>query len=133
LRSVDDGNSETILTVQHPNALLQCDFFSVPGAPEGWSAEGAVANLDIAGIEATWAPSFPGFSLTGQQVARFASGPALLYVGQSESSPMGPGVEVVHAEAVDAGRTYAVECLMDRAVAAEARPMVDFIIANFST
>ena len=133
LRSVDDGNSETILTLQHPDALLQCDFFSVAGAPTGWSADAALSSLDVAGIEATWAPNFPGFTLGNQTVTRFQSGPALLYEGKSSSSPMGPAVNVVHAEAVDNGRTYAVECLVDGAVAADARPMIDFIIANFST
>jgi hypothetical protein len=42
-------------------------------------------------------------------------------------------INVIHAEAVDGGRTYAVECLYDRSADADARPMVDFIIANFST
>ena len=46
---------------------------------------------------------------------------------------MGVPLNVVHAEAVDSGRTYAVECLLDRSVAADARSMIDFIIANFST
>lgn len=133
LRSVDDGNAETILTIQHPDALLQCDYFSVAGAPEGWSADSALASLDVPGIEATWAPHFPGFKVSGQRIAQFASGPALLYEGAADSSPMGPAVNVVHAEAVDAGRTYAVECVADRAIAASARPMIEFIVANFST
>lgn len=133
LQSVDDGNSETILTLRHPDAFIQCDVFAVPGAPDGWSAEKALENLDIAGIEATWAPDFPGFKVTAQSVGRFASGPALFYEGASDNSPMGVPVSVVHAEAVEGGRTYAVECLSDQAVAAEARPMIDFIVANFST
>jgi hypothetical protein len=133
LRSVDDGNAETILTVQHPDALLQCDFFSVAGAPADWTADSALSSLDVPGIEATWSPNFPGFKLDNQAVGRFASGPALFYEGGADSSPMGPPVSVVHAEAVDSGRTYAVACLVDRNIAAEARPMIDFIIANFST
>ncbi len=133
LQSVDDGSSETILTISHPDALLRCDYFSVPAASEAWSAEAAVASLDVAGIESSWAPNFPGFKLSSHGITRFASGPALLYEGSSDASPMGPAVSVVHAETVDSGRTYAVECLVDRAVAAEARPMIDFIIANFST
>lgn len=133
LRSVDDGNSETILTLRHPDAVIQCDVFAVQGAPDGWTAENALKNLDVPGIEATWAPDFPGFSVTAQSIARFASGPALLYEGASDNSPMGIPVIVVHAEAVDGGRTYAVECLSDRTLATEARPMIDFIVANFST
>lgn len=133
MRSIDDGSPETFLTIQHPEALLQCDFFAVPGAPDGWSAEAALANLDIAGIEATWSPNFPDFRLSNQSVGRFQSGPALFYEGTASSSPMGPAVSVVHAEAVDNGRTYAVECLVDSSVAADARPMIDVIVANFST
>ena len=133
LQSIDDGSSETILTLQHPDALLRCDFLSVPGASDGWTAESALSSLDVAGIEATWTPNFPGFKLDNQSIARFASGPALFYEGQADSSPMGPPVAIIHAEAVDNGRSYAVECLVDRNVAAEARPMIDFIIANFST
>jgi hypothetical protein len=133
LRSVDDGNAETILTVQHPDALMQCDFFSVAGAASDWTAESALSSLDVPGIEATWAPNFPGFKLSNQAVGRFSSGPTLFYEGQADSSPMGPPVSVIHAEAVDSGRTYAIECLVDRNIAAEARPMIDFIIANFST
>jgi hypothetical protein len=133
LQSVDDGSSETILTVRHPEALIQCDFFSVAGAPSEWSADAALASLDVAGIESSWAPNFPGFKLSNQSLAQFASGPALFYEGQADSSPMGPPVSVIHAEAVAGGRSYAVECLVDRSVAVDARPMIDFIIANFST
>jgi hypothetical protein len=133
LRSIDDGSSETILTLQHPDALLRCDFFSVPGASGEWSAESALSSLDVAGIEATWTPNFPGFKLGNQSIARFASGAALFYEGKADSSPMGPPVDIIHAEAVDNGRAYAVECLVDRSVATDARPMIDFIIANFST
>lgn len=133
LQTVDDGNPETILTLQHPSAPLQCDVFAVAGAPEGWSAEGALDALDVGGIEAAWAPSFQGFRLTGRSVARFANGPALFYEGVSDNSPFNVPMSIVHAEAVDGGRTYAVECLLAQEIAGEARPMVDFIIANFST
>ena len=133
LRTVDDGSTATILTLQHPDAPLQCDVFVVPGASDGWSAQGALDSLDIAGIEATWIPDFPGFKVTGQSLAQFASGPALFYEGQSEGSPLGIPLDIVHAEAVDAGRTYAIECLIGKDIAADARPMIDFLIANFST
>ena len=133
LQTADDGNPETIMTLRHPSVPLQCDVFAVAGGPDGWTAEGALQALDTAGIEAAWTPSFPGFRLTGQSVGRFANGPALFYEGISESSPFGLPMSIVHAEAVDGGRTYAVECLLAQEIAAEARPMVDFIIANFST
>lgn len=133
LQTFDDGNPETILTLRHPGATLQCDVFAVPGAKDGWSAEEALQGLDVAGIESTWGPDFPGFKITAQSVIRLASGPALFYEAESNNSPLSLPLSIVHAEAVDGGRTYAIECLIDRAVAADARPMVDFIIANFST
>src|SRR5690606_9152993 len=61
LQTADDGNPETILTLQYPGAPFQCDVFAVPGAPENWTAAGALEALDPAGIVATWAPAFPGF------------------------------------------------------------------------
>lgn len=134
LQPVEDGSDATILTLRHPVVPLQCDVFAVAGAEEGWAAEAALQNLDVAGIEATWAPDFPGFRIVGRQLTAFASGPALLYEGESEGSPLGVPLRVIHAEAVDNGRTYAIECLVERSVAAaEARPLVDFLIANFST
>lgn len=133
LRSVDDGSPATILTLQHPGAPLQCDAFAVAGAEEGWTAEAALSKLDVPGIEATWTPDFPGFKVVDQSVTQFASGPALLYEGESDNSPLGIPLRIVHAETVDAGRTYAIECLMDKAMVTGARPLVDFFIANFST
>lgn len=133
LRSIDDGSPATILTLQHPEAPLQCDAFAVEGAEAGWTAEQALSKLDVRGIEATWIPDFPGFRIVAQGVTQFASGPALLYEGESDDSPLGIPLRIVHAETVDAGRTYAIECLMEKSIAAEARPLVDFFIANFST
>lgn len=133
LRSVDDGSPATILTLQHPDAPLQCDAFAVDGGEADWTADAALSKLDVAGIEATWAPDFPGFKMVAQSVTQFASGPALLYEGESDNSPLGIPLRIVHAEAVDAGRTYAIECLMEKSISGEARPMVDFFIANFST
>lgn len=133
LRPIEDGSAATILTLRHPDAPLQCDIFSVAGAAGGWTAENAVANLDVAGIEDTWAADFPGFRIVEQRVADFASGPALLYEGESDNSPLGVPLRIVHAETIDSDRTYAVECLIGRSVADEAQPLVDFVIANFST
>jgi hypothetical protein len=133
LRPIEDGSATTLLTLRHPDAPLQCDIFSVAGAAGGWTAENAVANLDIAGIEATWAADFPSFRIVEQRVTDFASGPALLYEGESDNSPLGVPLRIVHAETIDNDRTYAVECLIGRSVEAEARPLVDFVIANFST
>jgi hypothetical protein len=46
---------------------------------------------------------------------------------------MGIPLTIVHTEAVDAGRGYTLDCLFATEIAAQARPIVDFIIANFST
>lgn len=132
-RSVDDGSPATILTLQHPGAPLQCDVFAVAGGDADWSAETALDKLDIKGIEASWVTDFPGFKVVARNVVNFASGPALLYEGESDNSPLGVPLRIVHAEAVAGGLTYAIECLMEKAIAGEARPLVDFIIANFST
>lgn len=133
LKPVEDGSATTLVTLRHPDAPLQCDVFSVAGAAGGWTAERAVKNLDVAGIEATWIPDFPGFRIVEQRVTDFASGPALLYEGESDNSPLGVPLRIIHAESIIDERTYAVECLIGRSIAAEARPLVEFIIANFST
>lgn len=133
LQSIDDGSDATILTLRHTNAPLQCDAFVANGAAPGWTAEGALTTLDVPGIVATWAPDFPGFKVTNQQLTEFQSGPALLFEGESDNSPLGVPLHIVHAEATDGGRFYAVECLVERGAASDARPMINFIIANFST
>jgi hypothetical protein len=133
LQATDDGNPETVITLRHPDAALQCDAFVVPGAGEGWSAQAALDSLDVDSIESSWRTAFNGFTITGQGLTNFSSGPALLYEALSDGSPLGVPVSVIHAEAVDGGRTYAIECVLDRTVAADARPMIDFLIANFST
>lgn len=131
--TVDDGSDVTVLTLRHPDAAMQCDAMVQDGAGADWSAETALQNLDVNGITATWAPDFPGFKVTGQSLTRFQSGPALLFEAESDNSPLGVPLKIIHAEATDAGRYYAIECLVDRSAADDARPMVDFIIANFST
>lgn len=133
LRSVDDGSPATILTLQHPDAPLQCDVFAVPGAEADWTADSALDKLDVAGIEATWAPDFPGFKVVAKSVTQFASGPALLYEGESDNSPLGVPLRIVHAQTIAGGLTYAIECLLEKSIAGNARPLVDFVIANFST
>jgi hypothetical protein len=129
----DDGSETTVITLRHPDAPLQCDVLIVDGAAAEWDAQGALAALDRSVVEAIWLPDFPGFQLTSQGVTQFQSGPALIYEGQSTGSPLGVPLSIVHAEANDGGRSYAVECLTELSVAADARPMVDFILANFST
>ena len=133
LEVVDDGSDVTVITLRHPDAVMQCDAMVQDGAGSDWSADEAVKNLDVNGIVSTWAPDFPGFRVTGQTVSQFQSGPALMFEAESDNSPLGVPLKIIHAEAADSGRFYALECLVERSAAAEARPMVDVIIANFST
>lgn len=133
LAAIEDGSETTAITIQHPQAPLQCDTLIGAYAPANWDPEAAAQQLDKPAIEASWVESFPGFTVTSQGITSFQSGPALLYEGDSTSSPMGLPMHVIHAEAVDGGRTYIIECLLGRDIAAEARPLIDFVIANFST
>jgi len=133
LQPVDDGSTDSVITLLHTSGPLQCNVFVVDGADNDWNADAALANLDVDGIVAGWAPDFPGFKVTGQSITQFQSGPALMFEGESENSPFGTPLRVVHAEAVDDGRFYAVECMVELAEAGDARPMIDFLIANFST
>lgn len=133
LETVDDGSDVTVQTLRHPDAVMQCDAMIQDGAGSDWTAESALENLDVAGITTTWSPDFPGFKVTGQTVTNFQSGPALMFEAESDNSPLGVPLKIIHAEATDGGRYYALECLVERGAANEARPMIDFLIANFST
>ena len=57
----------------------------------------------------------------------------MIYEGTSTDSPMGIPLTIVHTETVSDGLGYALDCLFDTTQAEQARPIVDFIIANFST
>ena len=133
LRQIDDGDPQTVVTVQHPDALLQCDFYAVPSATAEWTPQSALDGLDISAIELQWSMEFPGFRVTDKGLTAFQSGPALLYEGQADDSPMGIPVEMVHARAANGRWMLAIECVMENGVAEAARPMIEFIIANFST
>lgn len=132
-QKVEDGNEESVLTLQHAEAPIQCDVLVADGAAEGWSADSALSGFDRAAVESTWRSDFADFTITAQQLTGFQSGPALYYEGEARQSPMGFPVKVMHAEAADGGRTYIFECIMDLALAEETRPVVQFMIANFST
>jgi hypothetical protein len=131
--SIDDGSTDTILTISRPDIFAQCDLIAVPDADAAWSAQAALEKLDVAGIESNWTPAFPGFRITDQAVNRIASGDALVYRGSSASSPLSIPANVVHVEVVDSGRRYTLDCVYDQAFDADTRPVIDFIIANFST
>ncbi|RUT33091.1 hypothetical protein EMQ25_08175 [Arsenicitalea aurantiaca] len=132
-QSVDDQNEATVITLRHPDAAFQCDVFVVDGGEPDWDAEGALSRMDVAAIEDSWRDDFPDFALTSRAVTTFQSGPALYYEGASTQTPMGVPISFAHAEAVDEGRTYVVECFVETSVLPQAKPLIDFIIANFST
>ena len=131
--AVDDGSDVTVVTLRHPDAVMQCDAMVQDGAGPNWSADEALKSLDVNGIVSTWSPDFPGFKVTGQSITQFQSGPALMFEGEADNSPLGVPLKIIHAEATDSGRFYALECLVERGAANDARPMIDFLIANFST
>lgn len=133
MQLVEDGDEVTVATLEYPGAPLQCDAMIADGGPADWAADIAAETLDRPGTEAGWLAQFPGFAITDVRTTNFQSGPALLYRGASQNSPMGVPATVVHAEAVDGGRTYIFECLMDSTLAAEAQDLIDFLLANFST
>jgi hypothetical protein len=133
LQAIDDGSTVTVATLQHPTAPLRCDAFIADGAPGDWTADGALSRFDRSATADAWQADFPGFEVTSESTTNFQSGPALIYRGQSPQSPWGIPVDAVHAEAVDGGRTYALECVAAKDIAKDAEPLFDFIIANFST
>lgn len=127
------GNADEVLLLNHPDVPLQCSLAIVDVEEEQWSAEAAVAALDDAALEALWSADFPGFTLRAKGVTQYQSGPALIYEGASESSPFGLPLEVVHTETVVGNLGYVLECLFAAELAEELRPLVDFVVANFST
>lgn len=133
LKPIDDGSPVTVATVQHPDAPLRCDAMIVDTAPSGWTARDAADKFDGAATAVDWQTDFPGFAITSHGMTDFQSGPALIYRGESPSSPWGIPIDAVHAEAVDGGRMYVLECVVSQEIAAEAEPLLAFVIANFST
>lgn len=127
------GGGADPLTINHPDAPLQCDLEIVPVEDTGWTADGALSALNDTEVAAGWTQTFPGFTVATKGTTAYQSGPALIYDGQSTNSPMGVPLTIVHTETVDSGRGYSLDCLFATSVAAQARPIVDFIIANFST
>ncbi|WIJ26702.1 hypothetical protein [Devosia sp. RR2S18] len=130
---VASGGAGEPLIINHPDAPLQCELTIVPVDDAAWSAETALASLKEEDIAAGWAESLPGFTLANSATVPYQSATALLYEGTSSDSPMGVPLTVFHTETVDNGRGYSLDCLFATEVAEQARPVVDFIIANFST
>jgi len=130
---VPSGGAGAPLLLNHPDAPLQCSMDVVAVEDTSWTADGALAALDDAAVAASWADDFPGFAVASKGTTAYQSGPALIYDGQSSNSPMGVPLTIVHTETVDAGLGYVLDCFFATDAAAQARPIVDFIIANFST
>ncbi|GLQ57392.1 hypothetical protein [Devosia nitrariae] len=127
------GGGANPLTINHPDAPLQCELAILPATADDWTPQGALEHFDEEAAAERWAQIFPGFAITGSSVVPYQNGDALLYEGLSDDSPMDIPITLVHTEAVDAGRGYVLDCIYATAEAANARPIVDFIIANFST
>lgn len=133
LQIVEDGDDVTVATLQYPGAPLQCDAMVADGGAADWSAEAAASSLDKVGTAEGWLEQFPGFAISEVGTIAFQSGPALFYRGESQESPLGGPATVFHAEAVDTGRTYIFECLTASSLAPDAKTLIDFLFANFST
>lgn len=127
------GGAGEPLVINHPNAPLQCDLSIVPVEDTQWTAESALSQMDTAAVTASWAETFPGFTLGASGTAQYQDATALIYEGTSESSPMNVPVTLVHTETVASGRGYALDCVYATSVAEQIRPLVDFIVANFAT
>jgi hypothetical protein len=122
-----------MVTINHPEAPLQCDMSVVPVEDTGWTAEGALGALNDADIAASWSEIMPGFALASKGTVPYQDATALIYDGSSPESSMGVPLTVVHTETVSNGRGYVLDCLYATAEAERARPIVDFIVANFAT
>ena len=121
------------VTINHPTLPLQCVLTVVAVEDTGWTAEGALAALDPATVAAGWNETGPGFTLGASLVTNYQSNPALQYEGTSPGAEQGGPITLVHTETVDTGNGYTLDCFYATEMAAEARPVVDAIIANFST
>jgi hypothetical protein len=130
---VATGGGADPLTINHPDAPLQCELTIMPTQTAGWTAQEALEAFDEEAASNDWAKVFAGFSITGSSVRPYQNGEALVYEGESEDSPMDVPITLVHAETVEANRGYLLDCFYATEVAGNARPLVDFIIANFST
>ena len=130
---VASGGGEDPVTINHPEAPLQCDMRVVPVEDTNWTAENALGALDDSEVAASWAEIMPGFVLGTKGTTPYQDATALIYDGSSPESAMGVPLTVVHTETVSNGRGYVLDCLYATDQAEQARPIVDFIIANFAT
>lgn len=127
------GGAGEPLVINHPNAPLQCNLQVIPVEDTDWTAEQALAELDDASVVTAWAGTMPGFTLGTKGTTAYQDATALFYDGTSPESTMGVPLTLVHTETVSNGRGYSLDCLFATEVTEQARPIVDFIIANFAT
>lgn len=127
------GGGPDPVTLNHPDAPLQCDMTVVPVEDTAWTAESALTELDETEVAAGWSETFPGFAVSAKGTTQYQDVAALTYEGTSTDSAMGMPLTLVHTETVSAGRGYVLDCIYAADQAEQARPIVDFIIANFST
>lgn len=127
------GGAGEPLTINHPNAPLQCDLSVVAVEDTSWTPEGALSSLDREALAQAWSETFPGFIMGKAGTTDYQEDTALIYEGSSTGSPMGMPITLVHTETVKNARGYSLDCIYATEVAQQVRPAVDFIIANFAT
>ncbi|SFC59486.1 hypothetical protein [Devosia psychrophila] len=130
---VTGGEAGGPLTINHPAMPLQCVLAVVAVEDTTWTADGALASLDYPVVSEGWNDTLPGFTLGASKVTNYQSNPALQYEGASTGTAENGPVTLVHTETVDTGNGYTLDCFYPTEVAAQARPIVDSIVANFST
>jgi hypothetical protein len=131
--AADSDVDPVTVTINHPQAPLQCDMRIVPVEDTSWTADGALTSIDDADVVAAWTDIMPGFAVESKGTTSYQDASALIYVGSSPESSMGVPLTLVHTETVAGDRGYTLDCYYATAEAANARPIVDFIIENFST
>lgn len=131
--AADSSLDPVSVTINHPDAPLQCELTIVPVEDAAWTAQGALDALNETDVVSAWSDLMPGFALTSQGTTPYQDATALTYEGASPESAMGMPLSLVHSEAVSNGRGYVLDCYFATAEAERARPIVDFIITNFAT
>lgn len=121
------------VTINHPEVPLQCTLAVVAVEESTWTAETALASLDTAAVVTGWSQTLPEFALGATGVTNIQSGPALQYEGTSPGSDESGPVTLVHTETVANGNGYTLDCFYPTEAAATSRPLVNYIISNFST
>lgn len=119
--------------LNHVNAPVRCDLVVIPVEDAEWTPQSALDAFDRPLVQSQWNGMFPGFTITDAAVAPIHGGEALVYRGSSPESDLSLGLDFVHLETVDENRGYVLDCFYPTAIAPSAKPMVDFVVGNFST